>query len=147
MVLAVCGNASAQSKEPMAGTWKLNVAKSSYSPGPGPKEATVVIEQAGPGIKVDVNGMAGDGSAMKWGFTGNFDSKDVRLTGANPDADVVMLKRLTPSTSRATYKKGGNRTLVSGVSVSEDGKTLTVATTGVNAKGQTVKNTSVYDKQ
>jgi hypothetical protein len=147
MALAVCGNASAQSKDPMAGVWKLNVAKSSYSPGPGPKEAMVTIAEAGPGIKVDIAGVAGDGSPLKWGFAGNFDSKDVKLTGSNPDADVVMLKRLTPTTIRATYKKDGNKTLVGGASVSADGKTLTVATTGVNAKGQTVKNTSVYDRQ
>jgi sugar lactone lactonase YvrE len=58
-----------------------------------------------------------------------------------------MLKRLTPTSVRSTYKKDGKRTLVNGVAVSADGKTLSVAQSGVNAKGQTVKNNMVFDRQ
>jgi hypothetical protein len=146
-VLACGGGAAAQSADPADGVWKLNVAKSKYSPGPAPKEITVTVETAGPGRKVAVDGVAGDGSPLKWGYSGNFDGKDIRITGSNPDADVVMLKRLSKTTTRSTYKKAGARTLVSGISVSADGKTMTVATTGVNAKGQSVKNTAVYERQ
>jgi len=146
-VLAFGGSAAAQSGDPADGVWKLNVAKSKYSPGPAPKEVKVTVETVGPGRKVTVEGVAGDGSPLKWGYSGNFDGKDIRITGTHPDADVVMLKRLSKTTSRSTYKKAGARTLVSGISVSADGKTMTVATTGVNAKGQTVKNNAVYDRQ
>jgi len=66
---------------------------------------------------------------------------------AIPDADVVMLKRLSATTTRSTFKKAGARTLVNGISLSADGKTMTVASTGVNAKGQSVKNTQVYERQ
>jgi hypothetical protein len=96
---------------------------------------------------VTVTVVAADGTALKWGYSGNFDGKDIRVTGDNPDADVVILKRLSASTTRSTWKKGDKRTLVNGISVSADGKTLTVASSGVNAKGQTVKNTQVFDKQ
>ena len=148
-ILVVAGSslAWAQANDPQYGTWKLNLAKSKYSPGPAPKEATVTIEAAGPGRKVTVNGVAADGTAVKWGYSGNFDGKEIRLTGNNPDADVVILKRISANAVRTTNKMAGKRTLVNGVSVSPDGKTLTVATTGVNAKGQTVKNTQVFDKQ
>ena len=44
-------------------------------------------------------------------------------------------------------QKSFKRTLVNGISVSPDGKTLTVAQQGVNAKKETVKNTLVFDKQ
>ncbi len=137
----------AQAKDPANGTWKLNLAKSKFSPGPAPKDVTATIEAAGPGRKIEVSGTAPDGTAMKWGYTGNFDGKDVRVTGTNPDADIVVLKRISPNATRTTYKKGGKRTLVSGLSVAADGKTMTVAQTGVNAKGETVKNTMVFDKQ
>ena len=147
MVAAWCGIGLAQANDPANGTWKLNVAKSKFSPGPALKESTVTIEAAGPGRKVSVEGVAGDGTAVKWGYSGNFDSKDIRITGNNPDADIVMLKRLSPTTTRSTNKKDGKRTLVNGISVSADGKTLTVAQSGVNAKGQTVKNTLVFDRQ
>jgi hypothetical protein len=147
LVCAASSTALAQDKDPANGTWKLNVAKSTFSPGPAPKEATVTIESAGPGRHVEAKGMASDGTATKWGYSGNFDRKEIRVTGSNPDADVVMLRRLSPTTVRSTYKKDGKQTLVNGISVSEDGKTLTVAQSGVNAKGQTVKNTLVFDKQ
>ena len=147
MVAAWCSIGLAQANDPANGTWKLNLAKSKFSPGPAPKESTVTIEAAGPGRKVSVEGVAGDGTALKWGYSGNFDSKEIRITGNNPDADIVMLKRLSPTTTRSTNKKDGKRTLVNGISVSADGKTLTVAQSGVNGKGQTVKNTLVFDRQ
>jgi hypothetical protein len=137
----------AQPNDPQYGTWKLNLAKSKYSPGPAPKEATVTVEAAGPGRKVTVKAVGGDGTTLNWGYSGNFDGKDIRVTGDNPDADVIILKRLSANTTRSTWKKGDKRTLVNGISVSADGKTLTVAQQGVNAKGQTVKNTQVFDKQ
>ena len=147
MVIAASSVALAQAKDPAYGTWKLNLAKSKFSPGPAPKEGTVTIEAAGPGRSVSVVGVAADGTQLKWGYSGNYDGKDVRVTGNNPDADMVMLKRLSANTTRTTMKKDGKRTLVNGISVSADGKTLTVATSGVNAKGQTVKNTQVFDRQ
>jgi hypothetical protein len=58
-----------------------------------------------------------------------------------------MLRRLTAASVRSTYKKAGKQTLVNGVAVSADGKTMEVAQSGVNAKGQTVKNTLVFDRQ
>ena len=45
----------AQAPDPLVGTWKLDVAKSTYKPGPAPKSATVVIDAAGKGIKVAVD--------------------------------------------------------------------------------------------
>jgi hypothetical protein len=147
LVVGSSGTGIAQATDPAYGVWKLNLAKSTYSPGPAPKEGTVAIEAAGPGRKVTVTGLAGDGTPVSWGYSGNFDGKDIRVTGSNPDADVVVLRRVSANATRTTYKKGAKVTLVNGISVSADGKTLTVATSGVNAKGETVKNTQVFDKQ
>ena len=38
----------AQTADPMVGTWKVDVAKSTFKPGPAPKSATIVME---PGAK------------------------------------------------------------------------------------------------
>jgi len=147
VVAASAATGIAQGTDPAYGTWKLNLSKSKFSPGPAPKELTLTVEAAGPGRKVAVSGVAGDGTPLSWGYSGNLDGKDVRLTGSHPDADVVMLKRIAPNATRSTFKLSGKRTLVSGISVSADGKTLTVATSGVNSKGVSVKNTQVFDKQ
>jgi hypothetical protein len=148
MMVVVFGSVGmAQPNDPAYGVWKLNVAKSKFSPGPAPKEMTLTIKAAGPGRDVTVSGVAGDGTPVKWGYSGNFDGKVVRVTGDNPDADIVILKRISANTTRTTYQKSFKRTLVNGISVSSDGKTLTVAQQGVNAKKETVKNTLVFDKQ
>ena len=48
-VYAVASSVSstAQAPDPFAGSWKLDVAKSTYKPGPAPKSVTVAIEAAG----------------------------------------------------------------------------------------------------
>jgi hypothetical protein len=136
-----------QAKDPAFGTWKLNVAQSKFSPGPAPKESTLTIEADGPGRKVAVVGVTGDGTPVKWGYSGNFDRKEIKVSGNNPDADVVTLRRIDANSTRTTYKKDGKQTLVIGIAVSADGKTMTVVQSGVNAKGETVKNTLIFDKQ
>ena len=82
-VLLVAAAANAQTTDPIIGTWNLDVAKSSFKPGPAPKSATVLVEPAGKGIKVSVDAVNADGSPMKWGFTTQRDGKDVPVTG-NP---------------------------------------------------------------
>ena len=52
LVLAVL--ATAQPTDPFVGIWRLNLAKSKYSPGPAPKSVTATYEMAGPGYKVSV---------------------------------------------------------------------------------------------
>src|SRR3954467_8575765 len=99
-VCAASSVALAQDKDPANGTWKLNVAKSKFSPGPAPKEMTVTIESAGDRRRVEATGAPADGAQPKWGYSGNYDRKDIRVTGSNPDADVVRLRRLSPSTVR-----------------------------------------------
>lgn len=143
----LCAGPAAQGTDPMFGVWKLDVARSKYSPGPAPKEMTMTIEAAGAGRKVTVTGSEADGTPVNWGYTGNFDRKEYRVTGTNPNADFVILRRVSARATRTTWKMAGKETLVNGLSVSEDGKTLAIATTGVNAKGQTVKNNLVFEKQ
>ena len=147
VAIASMSGATAQSNDPAFGTWKLNVAKSTFSPGPGPKESMLMIEADGPGRKVEVAGIAADGTPVKWGYSGTFDRKEVKVTGNNPDADVVSLRRIDANSTRTTYKKAGKQTLVVGIAVSADGKTMTVVQSGANAKGEPVKNTLIFDRQ
>jgi len=137
----------AQAPDPQVGTWKLNPAKSKYSPGPGPKSATTKIEAAGAGTKVVVDQVFADGTARHWEFTANYDGKDVPVTGNNPDVDTIARTRVDANTVKSTSKKGGKVTTTQTSAVSSDGKTRTVTTTGTNAAGQTVNNVAVYEKQ
>jgi hypothetical protein len=133
--------------DPQVGVWKLNVAKSKYTPGPAPAVATTTIEAAGAGTKVSVDQTFADGSKRQYSFTAGYDGKDVPITGTNPDADTVARTRVNASTVKTVQKKGGKPTVTQTSVVSSDGKTRTVTSTGVNGKGQKVNNVAVYEKQ
>jgi hypothetical protein len=141
------GTVVAQAADPQVGTWKLNLAKSKYSPGPPPKSATTKIEAAGAGTKVVVDQVQSDGTARHWEFTANYDGKDSPVIGNNPDADMVARTRVNANTVKTVSKKNGKVTTSQTSEVSSDGKTRTVTTTGANAAGQAVSNVAVYDKQ
>src|SRR6266550_1520815 len=51
LVVVLGGTALAQSSNTEVGTWKLNVAKSKFSPGTAVKSGTIKVEAAGAGIK------------------------------------------------------------------------------------------------
>jgi len=133
--------------DPQVGVWKLNPAKSKYTPGPGPTSATTTIEAAGAGTKVSVDQVFADGTKRQYTFTGPYDGKDTPVTGTNPDADTVARTRLNPSTVQTISKKAGKVTTTQTSTVSSDGKTRTVRTKGTNGKGQAINNVAVYERQ
>jgi len=138
---------SAQMNDPRIGTWKLNVAKSTYSPGPAPQSLMVKVEAAGQGEKVTADFVNADGTRTTTLYTANFDGKDSPLTGSLAGVDMVSLKRIDAQTTERTDKKGDKVVQVLARVVSPDGKTMTVTTKGTNAQGQAVNNVAVYDKQ
>jgi hypothetical protein len=129
------------------GVWKLNVAKSKYSPGPVPTSATTTIEAAGKGTKVSVDQTLPDGSKRQYTFTTDYDGKEAPVVGSNPDADTISRTRIDASTVQTVGKKAGKVTTTQTSKVSSDGKTRTVTTKGVNGKGQTVNNVAIYERQ
>ena len=139
-------NVSAQASDPRIGTWKLNAAKSKYSPGPAPHALTVNVEPSGQGEKVATEFVNADGTRTTTEYTANFDGKDYPLTGSQI-ADTVSLKRSNARTTVRTDKKGGTVAQTLRRVVSKDGKTMTVTTKGTNAQGQAVNNVAVFEKQ
>jgi len=146
-VLTVAVLATAQTKDPFVGTWTLNVAKSKYSPGPAPKSQTAIYEAAGQGYKISVKIEPASGAAQQWSYTTNLDGKDMPITGNNPNADTVNVRRIDANTLESVSKKGGKVTTTQRNVVAADGKTRTVTTTGLDAQGQKVNNVTVLEKQ
>jgi len=146
LVVADIVSVSAQASDPRVGTWKLNVAKSTYSPGPPPQSGTLKVEASTQGEKVTADGINAAGTPTMTRYTANFDGKDHPLAGV-PNADTVSLKRIDARTSERTDKKDGKVVQTLTRVVSQDGKTMTVTTKGTNAQGQTVNNVAVWEKQ
>jgi len=131
--------------DPNMGSWKLNEAKSTFSPG-APKNRTVIYEAAGENVKVTVDGVDSNGTSLHNEWTGKFDGKDYPITGS-PTGDMRSYKRVNDRTLTFAEKKGGKVVTSGRVVVSVDGKSRTVTTTGTNASGQKISTTAVYDKQ
>lgn len=129
------------------GTWKLNLTKSTYSPGPAPKSGTTKIEAVGQGRKFIVDQPQADGSMLHWEFTADFDGKDNPVTGNNANADMVALTRINATTIQIVNKKGGKVTTTQTSVVSADGKTRTNTTKGMDPAGQPVNNIAVFERQ
>jgi hypothetical protein len=128
------------------GTWKLNVAKSEYQQGQAPKSSTLVYEAAGPGIKVTVDRVLADGSAIHYAYPANYDGKDVPVVGS-PNGDTAARTRVNATTTELVNKQDGKMLSTVTLVVSADGNTLTITTTGKDAKGQNIDGVEVYDKQ
>jgi hypothetical protein len=139
-------NLSAQASDPRIGTWKLNVAKSKYSPGPAPRSNTMKVEASGQGEKQTTEGVNAEGGPTATQYTANFDGKDYPITGAQ-NLDTVSLKRIDARTTERTGKKGDKVVQTITRVVSQDGKTMTNTVKGTNAQGQTVNNVVVWEKQ
>jgi len=146
-MLMVAALATAQAKDPFVGTWRLNVAKSTYSPGPAPKSVTSTYAAAGQGYKVSVKNEPASGPVQEWSYTSNLDGKEVPVSGNNPNADMVAAKRIDANTLESVNKKGGKVTTTQKNVVAADGKTRTVTTTGTDPQGQKINNVAVYEKQ
>jgi hypothetical protein len=137
---------AAAGADPHVGTWKLNVAKSKYSPGPAPKEITMKIEAKGAGIHLTQTGTDGTGKPIRVEFSANYDGKDNPITGV-PNADTIAVKSVDANTWGVTQKKGGKEVMAVTSVVSKDGKTRTSTFKGTDAAGKPVNNVAVYDKQ
>ena len=147
LTLALCFAAGAAcfAANPQMGTWKLNEAKSKFTPGTT-KNTMVVYEASGNEVKVTVNGVDAKGKASHNEWTGKFDGKNYPVTG-DPTSDARSYKKIDDRTLELTLWHHGRVMGTGRIVVSADGKSRTVTTNGTDAKGKSFKNTAVYDKQ
>jgi hypothetical protein len=96
---------SAQS-DPAIGTWKLNVAKSKYVPGPAPKNNVITITAAASGYHVVAKGEDATGNPTSIDYTATSDGKDSPVKGA-PAYATTSMKRIDANTTQQTRKKEG----------------------------------------
>ena len=136
----------ASAAEPVAGVWKLNPSKSKYSPGPAAKSGTVTYEETANGIRRTGETINDDGTRTSFEYVAKYDGADYPVKGWDA-VDAISLKSVNDLTTQATLKKSGKTVRTARRVVSQDGKTLTITTTGANEKGQKFKNVAVYDKQ
>jgi hypothetical protein len=148
LTFVACGSLLAQGN-PFAGTWKLNVAKSKFEPGPAPKSQTRTVVAQGEGAKYSFDGVGADGTSFSYSFTVKYDGKDCPVTGTGMPggADTIALKRIGANKVEATLKRGGKEIGKAEAEVSSDGKVSTVKSKGKAPDGKEYHSEAVYDKQ
>ncbi len=137
----------AAADDPLVGNWKLNPAKSKFSPPPPPKDITIKYEPSGAvGIKVTAEITDANGKKTVTAYSGSFDGKDFTVTG-NADGDTGSMRRIDANTTEVANKKAGKATTTLRRAVSKDGKTLTITAKGTDGQGRPVNSVEVFDKQ
>src|SRR6058998_1810941 len=114
------------------GRWELNVAKSTFRPGPPPKSWTRTYEASGENVKYTDSLVDADGKAEVSEWTGSYDGKDHPFAGS-PDYDAQAVKASNPFRATFTLKKAG--------------KVVAIRLKLTNAKGQTFNNIRVFEKR
>jgi len=167
VAFGLCGTRpAAQDADPVIGTWVLNVAKSSFTPGPAPQGETrifVLEEQETKltaknvdaprtyrsvrrDIKATSIGISGHGTLTAGEWTIAYDGQDHPIVG-DPDADVLSTKRVDPFLSEFTKKRAGRAVIAGTCAISRDGRTMTITSKGVDARGRTISDVAVFDRQ
>lgn len=142
---------SSASNDPLIGTWKLNVAKSKYSPGPPPKAATIKYEAVGGDALRNIRDETdARGKTVHSEYTSKFDGKDYavsgELGGGNPPRGTIMARRIDEYTTENVNKLDGKITSTSRRIVSKNGKTLTIQVKGTDGNGHKIDNSVIYDR-
>jgi hypothetical protein len=135
-------------EDPFAGTWKLNVAKSKYNPGPGPEAAITTVrvmrvEDDTYGVNTRI--MEG-GKVIETSFVAKTNGTPAPITGS-PAADTVYVRRIDNRTLISESTKAGIPVGRSRITVSQDGKVLTSTGSTLNPKGARIDFTAVYERQ
>src|SRR6202795_4574003 len=108
-LIAVLGSAASAQSESRVGVWELNLAKSTFSPGPPPQKQTLTYKAEGPGSAVLLL-QGGDAAGKPINLDASnlvivFDGKDHPTPNAN--YDVSAWKRIGASKYEVTRKRAG----------------------------------------
>ena len=145
-VLVVTGEALTQAADPVEGTWELNLAKSSFSPGPAPRSETRIYVASGSDLKLTLKGIDSDGKPTSIQASYSLDGREHPIVGS-ADADSQSIKRVDALSTEGTLEKSGKVVQTVRRSITKDGKTMTITFKGQNAQGQTINNVMVFDKR
>jgi hypothetical protein len=145
--LLVAGAAiAADAPDAVVGTWKLNVAKSTFSPGPALKSQTRQYLQTADGLKLTMTSVAADGKTMVSTMIFKYDGKPHTMAG-NPDFDSVSVTRNDAGVTHSTQWKAGKDVGTGVRTVAKDGKTMTFAQKGTHVGGAKYDDMLYYDRQ
>jgi len=145
LVLAASGPAPGQ-VPPARPEWKLNLAKSTFDPGPPPRSTTTTLFTAGRYLKVVSTTVDANGQISVVEYRVSPDGEEVPVTGARA-YDSLSMKSIDTNTTEATRRKNGKVVQVSTRVMSADGRTATITTVGTDERGRKIHDVTVLERQ
>jgi hypothetical protein len=141
--LIVASPAFAQGVDPLVGTWKLNLDKStSATPIPQSQTNTYVVE--GQNITNTTEGVDAQGRPFKIVYQHIYDGQPHPTTG-DPNIDSSAYARVGNSINGTLFKNG--KAVMVGQGVVSPGKTFTLTAEGITPNGQPYHSILVFDRQ
>ena len=136
--------AAPKGKDPFAGTWQLDVAKSSWKGVPGLTAGKNVITVNKSEFKVSSE-VTADGKVIHTEYAGAADGKDIKVTG-NPSVDSLTLLRPDKYTVIRTDRRGGKVVSVGTITMEKDGKSYSGSYRGTSLDGHQYTSTTVWNR-
>lgn len=150
-VLALATNVAAQSKnDPSLGTWKLNVAKSKFTPGPPIKGDTRSYEVNDEGwLIVTTETIQPDGRRTGVRFAAKFDGKAYPQIGRfAPTVTLITYEPVNKLTLKYTQRDTSGKVVSTNTrTVSADEKTMTIEQRSTDEKGRPTVNVELFERQ
>ena len=143
--LLVAAHLIAQSADPLVATWAVNIAKSTYDPGPAPKSLVMTVVPDALGYTITQDEVAADGKRSHVQILLRPDGKEYPVDSR--PGTTVATTRINSRTYERVTRVDGRVTSTSRTIVSHDGHTRTTTTTGTDAQGRSVRERIVYERQ
>jgi hypothetical protein len=140
----IASSAFGQGVDPLVGTWKFNVGKSTYVGIPPVKSATHTWTMEGQTLTNTVEGVDGQGQPFKIVFRHIYDGMSHPTTGG-PDYDSTIYHRIG-NTENAVRFRQGKVVDIAQITI-DPGKSYTVTSEGIVANGQQYHSVAVYERQ
>jgi hypothetical protein len=134
---------SATPEDYIVGTWELNVAKSKYSPGPGPVSETRTYQRGPNGIEGTIQRRFSDGRSERIEYVAEYD-REYPVMGT-AEYDHILMKRITARTAEAVLSHAGRVYGTARRVVDDSGKTMTI-TFKREGSGTPISNAALYEK-
>ena len=137
------GQSPALGEKILLGTWRLDLTKSKYFPGPAPLSETRIYTEDKDGVQGTINRVHADRRAEIIQWRADYD-REQTVTGT-PAYDAITLKKIDDHTSVSTLSHAG---MVFGTArrvISPDGNSLTI-TFERKTSADTIRNVAVYQR-
>ena len=132
--------------DPVVGTWKLNLPKSTFGGVPAYKSQTRIYSRTSGDLTLKMTTVSSEGKETTTQATYKLNGQDYPSMG-NPDFDSLSGMQIDPNTVEFTLKRAGKPIGKIRRTVSGNGQTLTINFVLTNASGVQTSALTVFDKQ